>query len=216
MVLRRLGATQYFLFPLSLPCNFPRVHSSLVDGKVQLEQNESPEMGSQQSPLPVVANCGKKYVITNSRGFPMLGTNEGLQFLWSPPFYLLRHCQSLSGACMPLSALAMELITRRSFRSRLEDSFQGVSYRVHLAMAGTAAKDFMFIDCNPVDGDQTYKRTQQSLKRSHVVRESHRQSRAKRLAALKADNESVVLPKIRSCEIGVQSIAAQPLTKKSF
>src|SRR5271155_2245944 len=83
-------------------------------------------------------------------------------------------------------------------------------------MTITAAKSFMFIDCNPVDGDQTHKHTQQSLKRSHVVRELHRQSRAKRLAALKADNESIVLPKIRSCEIGVQNIATQPVTKKYF
>jgi hypothetical protein len=75
---------------------------------------------------------------------------------------------------------------------------------------------FISIDYNPVDGDQTYKHTQQSLKKSHVVRESHRQSRAKRLAALKADDESNVLPKIHSCEIGVQSVAAQPLTKKYF
>jgi hypothetical protein len=74
----------------------------------------------------------------------------------------------------------------------------------------------MFIDCNPVDGDQTHKHTQQSLKRSHVVRESHRQSRAKRLAALKADNESIVLHEIRSSEIGVQSTAAQPVTRKYF
>ena len=86
----------------------------------------------------------------------------------------------------------------------------------HLTMTSTAANSFMFIDCNPVDGDQTHKHTQQSLKRSHVVRELHRQSRAKRLAALKADNESIVLPKIRSCEIGVQNIAAQPATRKCF
>src|SRR3954462_14381363 len=83
-------------------------------------------------------------------------------------------------------------------------------------MTGTAAKSFMFIDCNPVDGDQTHKNTQQSLKRSPVVRESHRQSRAKRLAALEADNESIVLQEIRSSEIGVQSIAAQPVAKKYF
>jgi hypothetical protein len=70
----------------------------------------------------------------------------------------------------------------------------------------------MFIDCNPVDGDQTHKHTQQSLKRSHVVRESHRQSQAKRLAALKADNESIALHEIRSPEIGVQS--TQPVTEK--
>jgi hypothetical protein len=81
----------------------------------------------------------------------------------------------------------------------------------YLTMTGTAAKSFMFIDCN---GDQTHKHTQQSLKRSHVVRESHRQSRAKRLAALKADNESIVLHKISSSEIGDQSIAAQPVTKE--
>jgi hypothetical protein len=83
-------------------------------------------------------------------------------------------------------------------------------------MTGTTAKNFMSIGCNPADGDQTHKHTQQSLKRSHVVRESHRQSRAKRLAALKADNESIVLHKIRSSEIAVQSIAAQPATKEFF
>jgi hypothetical protein len=82
-------------------------------------------------------------------------------------------------------------------------------------MTGTAAKSFMSIVCNPVDGDQTHKHAQQSLRRSHVVRESHRQSRAKRLAALKADNESIVLRKTRPSEIAVQSIAAQPVTKES-
>ena len=44
MALRRLGATQCFFFPLSLPCNFPRLHSLSLDGKMQLEQNESSEM----------------------------------------------------------------------------------------------------------------------------------------------------------------------------
>lgn len=83
-------------------------------------------------------------------------------------------------------------------------------------MTGTAAKSFAFIDCNLVDGDQTYKHTQQSFKRSHVRRDLHCQSRAKRPAALKADDELIVLPKIRSCEIGVQNIAAQPVTKKYF
>jgi hypothetical protein len=82
-------------------------------------------------------------------------------------------------------------------------------------MASIAAKSFTFIGCNPVDGGQTHKHTQQSLKRSHVVRESHRQSRAKRLAALKADNESIVLHKIGPSEIGVQSIVAQPVTEES-
>jgi hypothetical protein len=68
--------------------------------------------------------AGKKYVITNSRVFPFLAQmrpKRGPLVLCSSPSICIVHCQSLNGACMPLSALAMELITRRPFRSGLEE-----------------------------------------------------------------------------------------------
>src|ERR1700722_14109283 len=81
------------------------------------------------SPLPPVADCGEKYVITNSRVFPCLAQMRPKRralVLCSLPFHLHRHCQSLNSACMPLSALGTEPIACRPFRLKLEDSFQGV------------------------------------------------------------------------------------------
>jgi hypothetical protein len=83
-------------------------------------------------------------------------------------------------------------------------------------MGRTTAQGFLFIDCNPFDGVQIPKRVQSSAKRSHAVRESNRQSRAKRLAALKADNEANGILKICSIETGFQSTGEQPMTKHHF
>jgi hypothetical protein len=83
-------------------------------------------------------------------------------------------------------------------------------------MSSTTAQGFLFIDCNPLDGIKLPKRTQSSLKRSHAVRESHRQSRAKRLAELKADNEANGILKICSVETGAQRPGAQSVTKHRF
>jgi hypothetical protein len=85
-----------------------------------------------------------------------------------------------------------------------------------LTMSSKPSKNFMFIECNPFDGVHVPKDAQSSVKRSHIVREWHRQSRAKRLAALKAHNESSGIFKISSFETGAQHTAAQSVTKQGL
>lgn len=75
-------------------------------------------------------------------------------------------------------------------------------------MTSTAAK-VMFVNCNPLDGMQKPNQEESKLARSHVVREAHRQVRAKRLAALKAPNVSIDISKLSSFEAGTQSTISE-------
>jgi hypothetical protein len=76
-------------------------------------------------------------------------------------------------------------------------------------MTSTAAKRFMFVNCNPLDGIQKPNQEESKLARSHVVREAYRQARAMRLAALKAPNVSTGISKLSSFKAGTQSTISE-------
>jgi hypothetical protein len=116
------------LFPLSLPRNFRRLRSLSLGGKISLEQTNRPKRISNKPLCPRVADCGKKYVITNSRVSPCLAQMQPKKRAFSsllPSFHFHRHRQPLYSACVLLSALSMEPIAGRPLRSRLENPFQG-------------------------------------------------------------------------------------------